>query len=237
LTSPYDDSPFSEFLETPAIHDSNDMLTSPMIDFGADFPESFDLASASLFGGVDAYDYGSPAPPVSKPLPSAAAPELFTISPETPNLDPSSLYPSPRIPSVRRKSTATGTRKNVTPSSLVPLDAPTQPRKYTTPSSTSRKEVPAVFARKRKAAVIEEEDELLEELGPNASEKEQIEWKRRQNTIAARKSRKRKLEHQQHLEDTIESQKQEIEKWKAKYHMLAGFARSHGMNVPDDVDA
>jgi len=175
---------------------------------------------------------------------------LFTISPgtpmiDTPALDPVSLYHAPRFPSTapstgspsttgsRRRTSATGTRKGITPESLVPIDAPTQPRKYVTPSATSRKELPAVFARKRarSQALGDEEDELDSERGPgpNATEKEQIEWKRRQNTLAARKSRKRKLQHQQELEDTVKGLTSEREVWKTRALTFRELLVSHGI--------
>ncbi|TFK26900.1 hypothetical protein FA15DRAFT_547011, partial [Coprinopsis marcescibilis] len=133
----------------------------------------------------------------------------------------------------RRRVNATGTRKGITPDSLVPLDAPTQSRRYTTPSVTSRKELPAVFARKRarSQAFDEEEDELANDPapGPNATEKEQIEWKRRQNTLAARKSRKRKLEHQQMLEKEVRELKTERDTWKTRTLTLQALLASHGV--------
>ncbi|KAF5364976.1 hypothetical protein D9758_008177 [Tetrapyrgos nigripes] len=52
---------------------------------------------------------------------------------------------------------------------------------------------------------VNEEDELAGEVpAPNASKKEQIEWRRRQNTLAVRRSRKRKLERQQMLKNRID---------------------------------
>ncbi|KAE9406088.1 hypothetical protein BT96DRAFT_280455 [Gymnopus androsaceus JB14] len=134
-----------------------------------------------------------------------------------------SLYSSARVPRSgdvqlnrsysnrgRNKSrppsgTATGTRRDLTPASMVPLDAPTQTRNYVLPSSTSRKDNP-LHAQKRSHSQAfsqaQEQDELTEEAppGPNATEIEHIAWRRRQNTIAARKSRRRKLEHQLNLE-------------------------------------
>jgi hypothetical protein len=244
-TSPYDDSPYSDLLMTPVVpelHDMEmhgDMLTSPVIGYNDDL---------QLFGGMTMYPPSkSSDPPV---LDTTNAP--YTMSPETPSLDfvdPTSLYPSPRLPTDkslfptsnpnRRKSSATGTRKNITPESLVPLDAPTQPRKYVTPSATSRKEVPAIFAKKRSRsqALGDEEDELVEEpLAPNATEKEQIEWKRRQNTLAARKSRKRKLQHQQLLEDTVDQLAKEKEVWKTRALTLQHMLQSHGVPSPEFTD-
>ncbi|KAF7288905.1 hypothetical protein MIND_01406500 [Mycena indigotica] len=87
------------------------------------------------------------------------------------------------------------------------LDGPTAPRTYVSPSPTSRKAVPAFFAARRPASLPsdEEEDELTEEPpAANATDQEKIEYKRRQNTLAARRSRKRKVMHQQALEEAVE---------------------------------
>lgn len=228
-----EETPFHDFLTTPVIA-SNDH----------EFAGDFDL-SMPLFGDYE---------PVEQDKQPSAAPALdmdsmFTISPGTPMLDTPSLpmqnSPLPsttQLPSTtpttasgsRRRSAATGTRKGITPSSLVPLDAPTQPRKYVTPSATSRKELPAVFARKRarSQALGDEEDELdgdQQPPGPNATEREQIEWKRRQNTLAARKSRKRKLQHQQDLEENVRTLTREREVWKTRALTFRQLLVSHGI--------
>ncbi|KIY49772.1 hypothetical protein FISHEDRAFT_12872, partial [Fistulina hepatica ATCC 64428] len=139
----------------------------------------------------------------------------------------------PALPIGRRRSTATGTRKNITVQSLVPYDAPIQPRKYASPSATSRKELPAVFAKKRaRSQAFGEEcvDDSDPQPPPNATEREQIEWKRRQNTLAARKSRKRKLEHQQMMEAEIASLKEERDMWKTRAMMLQAVVKENGIS-------
>lgn len=140
----------------------------------------------------------------------------------------------------QRKVAVTGTRKNITPEALVPIDAPTQQRKYLTPSVTSRKEVPAVFARKRArtAAFGDEQDELNEDVRilPSMTEQEQIEAKRRQNTVAARRSRKRKLEYQRELEESVEQYKRESEIWKSKAMTYQALLRSHNIDYPELPD-
>jgi hypothetical protein len=250
LTSPYDDSPFDDdLLTTPAMGsvDMGDILTSPIMDDwnrGQYDEPIFNEAFETLF-------------PVSKPPVDTAPPltvspsidlnGMWTLSPQTPSLDPSifnspSVPPSKPLPTSRRKTAATGTRKNVTPETLVPVDAPTQPRKYITPSVTSRKEVPAVFARKRarSQAFGDEEDQLEDELytlPPNPTEQELIEAKRRQNTIAARRSRKRKLEYQRELEDSVEAMKEERDKWKSLALTCSALLKSHGFESPDFYDA
>ncbi|KAF8811238.1 hypothetical protein BYT27DRAFT_7046594, partial [Phlegmacium glaucopus] len=90
------------------------------------------------------------------------------------------------------------------PDSLLDETAPTQSRNYVTPSATSSKDVPAVFARKRARSTVfgDGEDQLDDSILPPypTPEKDLIEQKRRQGTVAARRSRKRKLEHLQQLE-------------------------------------
>nr|WHL46210.1 bZIP transcription factor [Pleurotus ostreatus] len=224
--TPY--TPFEDDIDTPLFADVP-MLTGPLIS-GLD-------DNMDLFGGVQPESSEKSSQPVVPPLPDHS--QWYTMSPDTPLLDlaPAS-YPSPALdsskpiaPPPRRKSTATGTRKNITPDTLVPLDAPTQPRKYITPSVTSRKEVPATFLRKRgRSQAFNDDDEMPEDApGPNATEKEQIEWKRRQNTLAARKSRKRKLEHQQQLEDQVQALSSDREKWKTRALMLQNMLHSHGI--------
>jgi hypothetical protein len=248
LTSPFDDSPFDDdLLTTPAIGSVDmgaDILTSPIMD---------DWNSGAYDGRPLFNDNFESLFPISKPpvdltpvttvSPSIDLNGMWTLSPQTPSLD-QSTFNSPYVssdkplPTSRRKSTATGTRKNVTPESLVPIDAPTQPRKYITPSATSRKEVPAVFARKRarSQAFGDEEDQLEDEaftLPPNPTEQELIEAKRRQNTIAARRSRKRKLEYQRELEDSVEAMKEERDMWKSRALTYHALIKSHGLDSPD----
>jgi hypothetical protein len=125
----------------------------------------------------------------------------------------------------------TGHRKNLSPSSLLPVNAPTQHRSYRGPSATSRKDIPAfAFAsssrrattsKKRKADADPEdldgdddndEEELTTgKIKPRMGESE-IEAKRRQNTLAARRSRHRKLQYVRELEEKVEAlMKQNIE--------------------------
>jgi Basic region leucine zipper len=137
---------------------------------------------------------------------------------------------------VPTQSLKNGTRKNVNPESLVPLDVPTDPRKYATPSATSRKELPAVFAKKRAQSKPfgdeGEEDGKNPPLPPNASESEQIEWMRRRNTIAARKSRKRKLQYRLELEAAVERMTSEKETWKVRAIAQQEMLRQHGVELP-----
>jgi hypothetical protein len=250
LTSPLDDSPWDDdLLTTPALStlDMGDILTSPIMgDWGSAYDDR------PLFS--DSYEPGLfpiTKSPVDTTPPTTVTPSIDLhgmwsfSSPQTPTLDQSN-FNSPQAPSTkplphRRKSAATGTRKNVTPETLVPIDAPTQPRKYVTPSATSRKELPAVFARKRgrSQAFGDEEDQLEDEvvtLPPNPTEQELIEAKRRQNTIAARRSRKRKLEYQRELEETVEAVTRERDAWKARALTCEALLTSHGVELPELFD-
>lgn len=153
---------------------------------------------------------------------------------------PSVSTSSPNISAVGlRRNEPTGTRKGLTTESLVPYDAPTQTRTYHgPPSATSRKLLPAQFERKRKrqredeGLDSDEEDELIGESSMSAlngvgglgeqeiklsdKEAEAILQKRRQNTLAARRSRARKLQHQRELEDKFEKMKESRDMWKMK---------------------
>ncbi|PCH39830.1 hypothetical protein WOLCODRAFT_23656 [Wolfiporia cocos MD-104 SS10] len=251
LTSPMEDSPWDDFLTTPALGSAemnSEFLTSPAIVDADDFN---DFGGASLFDDslelTAACESQKPSAPATSLPPQPFNFEgMYTIpSPTTPALDPTSLHPSPRVPAAvppstpaasarqsRRLSAPTGTRKNLTPEALVPIDAPIQPRKYVTPSATSRKEVPAVFAKKRaRSQAFGEEDEIDTSNLPQ-SDLDAIEAKRRQNTLAARRSRKRKLEYQRELEITVEQERTEKEMWKARAQMFEALLRSHNLEVP-----
>jgi len=247
LTSPV--SPWEDdLLTTPAFEAdmgmTPDIFTSPALtDFGADFGDHDHMPS--LFGpsGYEGYDdaklnFGSTLGPSDLPLPDMD--DLYKISPGTPALDtPIHHFPlDHERPSVlaARKAVPTGTRKNVTPETLVPFNAPIQPRKYRTPSATSRKELPVTFARKRARTQGpgEEEDDVA---SPTVSEEDAIKAKRLQNTLAARRSRKRKLEYQRELEDAIEAERKEKEAWRARALILEALLRDKGHEVPHMSEA
>jgi len=66
----------------------------------------------------------------------------------------------------------------------------------------------------------------------DATEKQQLEWRRRQNTLAARKSRQRKLQHQLELEETVHALSAERETWRARALMYESLLQSNGIMVP-----
>ncbi|KAF9525876.1 hypothetical protein CPB83DRAFT_858776 [Crepidotus variabilis] len=230
-----EETPYQDFLNTPLVEDDDILFTSPMMTDAPLFPSYIDESLDDQTQLKTPYEIqGAPytISPFSPALESFNDPHNFPSSP--------AIAPSPASSKTstgpRRTSRAIGIRKGVTPNSLLPEEAPTQPRKYTTPSATSKKEIPATFARKRarSTAFGEEEDQLLDnELPLNPTEKDLIEAKRRQNTVAARRSRKRKLEQYQNMEKAREEEKQLKETWKERANVLLATLREHGVNYPD----
>jgi len=242
LTSPL--SPWEDdLLTTPAFEAdmgmTPDIFTSPALtDFGGDHDHMPSLFGPSGYEGYDdaKLNFGSTLGPSDLPLPDMD--NLYKMSPGTPAFDTPSHFPLDfeRPLTGKQKAVPTGTRKNVTPESLVPYNAPIQTRKYRTPSATSRKELPVTFARKRARTqgLGEEEDEVP---GPSVSEEDAIKTKRLQNTLAARRSRKRKLEYQRELEEAIEAERKEKEAWRARALILEALLRDKGHEVPQMSEA
>ncbi|KAH7877267.1 uncharacterized protein C8R40DRAFT_1235957 [Lentinula edodes] len=253
-TSPMDDSPFAPDLSTPIMDAIDEEFGWSGMVGGMDEPIFTDAVS-------DLYDMLVVAEPAKQVAPVDSVAELlnskhlYTIPPSTPALESvDSLYPSPRLPSVsapakpapppipsssRKVSYATGTRRNITPDALLPLDAPTQARRYVAPSSTSPKEV-STKKRSRSEAFADDDDEGHEDEskapGPDATEKEKLEYKRRMSTIAARKSRRRKLEHKLMLEAKVEALEKDTEKWKTRCKVLQEVLRSHAVDFRFEDD-
>ncbi|KAF7302331.1 BZIP domain-containing protein [Mycena chlorophos] len=161
------------------------------------------------------------------------APSSAGSSPTSPS-HPLAPLPSSVGPARTHPSLGTSSRRR--PYDAMPLDAPTASRTYSSPSMTSRRDVPAFFASRRPPShpSDEEEDELTEEPpAANATDQEKIEYKRRQNTLAARRSRKRKLMHQQALEEAVDRLTREKEIWRTRAFMLCNMLRTHGITAPE----
>lgn len=257
--SPLDDTLIADYLNTPLITD-DDMLTSPSMEYadmalfgGVDILDNnakeqdaqsvaqellkqLDMAGLQVISPftpmLDSFQQFSP---YNAPLHSFSAPAPAPV-PTVPTTTTAPAESSTTTTSTRRRSQATGIRKGITPDALLDEEAPTQPRKYTTPSTTSRKEVPAVFARKRarSAAFGDEEDELSSpsSMPLNPTEKDLIEMKRRQNTVAARRSRKRKLEQLLSLETRVQELEKERDMWKSRAETYSGMLNTMGHNIP-----
>jgi len=221
LTSPME-SPFDDFLSTPGLrNDDFADFTSPLIadddDFGAVFHNT------PLFEDVGLFEPSSS----DKRASAVNLDAMYTVSPSTPSLDASPFFnpPSHRLSSVLPP----GTRKNLTPGSLIPLDAPVQSRNYLSPSATSRREP----QRKRsRSDAFGDDDEADKDMG----ELDAVAAKRLQNTLAARRSRRRKLEHQLEMETNLEREKQLKEQWRSRAMTLEALLLSHGIPVPPDLN-
>jgi len=135
----------------------------------------------------------------------------------------------------------TGTRN--TKIQPIAFDAPTLPKSYLTPSATSRKRAPAAITAKmpaakkakqaaqaaREASATPGADVCDDELDPSELPDEllsAIELKRRQNTLAARRSRMRKAGHLAELQDSINVLEGEVADWKQKYAQLEEVVRA-----------
>ncbi|KAG8698486.1 hypothetical protein FRC11_014391, partial [Ceratobasidium sp. 423] len=128
-----------------------------------------------------------------------------------------------------KKTHPTGHRKNLTPEQLLDVEAPTQQRNYYGPSATSRKNIPAGFE-ERRAKIVAKRRRGLGQEGEELSEEQilsaAVEDKRRANTVAARRSRQRKLEHVKHLEQQLEEKNLEVELWKERAIAAENIVRS-----------
>jgi hypothetical protein len=228
LTSPME-SPFDDFLSTPGLRNDDFAadFTSPLIADGDDFGAPFH--NTPLFDDIGLFEPPSSSdkrPPPS--LPAAMNLEaMYTVSPATPALDASPLFTS--SPHRLSSSLPTGTRKNLTPGSLIPLDAPVQPRNYLAPSATSRRE--STPRKRSRTEALDDDDEAFKDMG----ELDAVAAKRLQNTLAARRSRRRKLEHQLELETNLEREKQLKEQWRSRAMTLEALLLSHGIPVPPPI--
>ena len=226
LTSPME-SPFDDFLSTPGLR-SDDFapdFTSPLIADGDDFGAHFN--DTPLFDDIGLFEPLSDKRTAASMFPTAHLDDMYTISPATPALDASPLFAPP--PPRHSSNPPTGTRKNLTPDALIPLDAPVQPRNYLTPSVTSRKDLP----RKRsRSDALGDDDEANEDVG----EVDSVAAKRLQNTLAARRSRKRKLEHQLEIEANLDRERQQKEQWRSRALTLEALLLSHGIPVPPTMN-
>lgn len=102
-----------------------------------------------------------------------------------------------------------GFRKGVTADNLLDLGAPIQDRHYVTPSATSRKLVPVSVAKSfNPASKRSASDAGLENVDRDAL-LAHIEAKRQANTLAARRSRQRKLDSMKALQDKVSVLEQE----------------------------
>lgn len=221
-----------------------EVIPAPVVKPAYDLENLYEMTPLDVpLDSFDTSDILAGIPLIAPPAPASATPAVVspldvadkktTRATTRASTTTTTSTPAPRPTVPRRRTGVTGLRKGVTPESLLDEDAPTQPRKYVTPSSTSRKEIPAVFARKRaRSAAFPDEEDQLDELPPNPTELDLIEQKRRQNTVAARRSRKRKLEYYQSLERALAQERALKEAWTERTNMLLGVLHHHGISFP-----
>lgn len=168
---------------SPALADADSFEFPPL--FGNDAYSSLAVNPANLTKKDDT-------------MPATIDSAMLYTMPKTPTVQPTEL--SAPVSSSTRKPQPTGFRKGVTPAVMVPFDAPTQSRTYLSESKTARKEIPAAFQHKAKKR---QREEMLDDDEIPADIQDQIEAKRRLNTLAARRSRQRKaqtaLENEQRI--------------------------------------
>lgn len=177
--------------------------------------------------------------PYEYSLESLSSPALYRPSFISSSIDAAGgMYSAARLGTCPGSNMTCGKRRS--PDNSIPLDAPTQTRNYRIPSSTSRKDIPSSFSTKRNphpGYSEGEEDELEEERpGIPSNDQEEIEKRRRKNTIAARKSRMKKLEQRVALEQAVERLTTEREVWKTRALTLRSLLTSHGIPCPDFND-
>lgn len=209
------------FGPSPIVINSNQgACTTPNLD-------SLQLRSAHLgFESLDAL-----LPVSDSPIsPSADTRDLF--SPTTSPLFADSHSTRPEgvrsVSDPGKRTQPTGHRKNLTPEQLLDVEAPTQQRNYYGPSATSRKLVPSGFEERRAKIVAKRRRGLGvdgEEVSEDAILNAAVEDKRRANTVAARRSRQRKLEYVKTLEQQLEEKDREIELWKERAIAAEGIVR------------
>ncbi|KAF9449970.1 hypothetical protein P691DRAFT_666278 [Macrolepiota fuliginosa MF-IS2] len=179
--------------------------------------------------------------PFEYSLESISSPALFRPTFIAPSVDAAGgVYAAPRPTQCPGPNTSHAGKRRSS-EGQIPLDAPTQPRRYVTPSVTSRKDVPSFFNNnKRRSQSFPsdgEEDELEEErTGLPSNDQEEIAKRRRKNTIAARKSRQKKLEQKAALEQAVERLTTEREIWRTRALTLRSLLTSHGIPCPDFND-
>lgn len=174
-------------------------------------------------------------------------PPPFDISPSSVSTDLESMFPRPSsLPHSRSISSDSmlGYIQRPHPSldlyksnhSEGPLQRSEQstPRLSVTPPTnrTQKSPISRRFSRSHTYS-DDEEDPLDRPLPENATEQEKIDWRRRQNTLAARKSRKRKQDQMQQLQDDVQRLSKEKDVWKERALMMKQLLISHGLPSPN----
>ncbi|KAJ1026775.1 hypothetical protein NDA16_002072 [Ustilago loliicola] len=152
------------------------------------------------------------APPALAPAPAPVAPASTPVatSEETKSYSPVAMdrrISSSSSNKTTDASSSRGTKRRLDSTDLLPLDAPIQKRTYYTVSATSRRDTAASAATEVDEFAAEEA--IRREKDPRVA-------KRLSNTLAARRSRRRKAEELRLLHEKIEALSGEVESWKRR---------------------
>lgn len=247
-------SPFDGLYSSPFVGGDFGTPGTPDFDFtcAGELPSLF----ANSFGGiapaavddVQGWDLTVPPAPTMHAQPSPAGAvspvmlQLDSPAPEPVAVAVADVKPAVEASEQHVKDKFTGTRN--TKIQPIAFDAPTLPKSYLIPSATSRKRAPAAITAKMPAAkkakqaaqaareasatpgLLDAGDEGLDPSELPDELLSAIELKRRQNTLAARRSRMRKAGHLAELQDTISGLEGEVAEWKAKCAQLEALVRS-----------
>ena len=212
-----------DFIRTPGSRNDDfpSYFAPPLIAdgdyFAAPYPSTSLFDDAGLFEPPSSSDKREATPRSS----AVNLDNMYTISPSTPALDASPFVPSPHRSS---SGPPTGIRKH-TPDTSTPLDAPVRSRNNSLPPATPRRDASLKRSRTEAFGDDEESSKYVAELDTTA-------FSRLQNTLAARRSRRRKLEHKSELEASLERERQLKEQWRSRAMTLEAVLFSHGIPVP-----
>jgi len=173
-------------------------------------------------------------------------PPPFDISPSSASTDLDSMFPSPSslphsrsissdsmLEFVQRHPSLDCYKSNHTAGPLQRSEQPT-PRLSVTPPTYRTQKLPTSRRFSRSHPYSDDDEDPLERpLPENATEQEKIDWRRRQNTLAARKSRKRKQDQMQQLQDDVQRLSKEKDVWKERALMMKQLLISHGLPSPN----
>lgn len=172
----------------------------------------------------------------------------FDISPTSASTDLDSMFPSPSslphsrsissdsmLEFVQRAHPSLDLYKSNHTAGSLQRSEQTTPRLSLTPPNASRTQKLPTTRRYSRSHTYsdDEEDPLDRPLPENATEQEKIDWRRRQNTLAARKSRKRKQDQMQQLQDDVQRLSKEKDVWKERALMMKQLLVSHGLPSPN----
>ena len=175
---------------------------------------SFDISSAGTSASTDMIDSVFPRPSSLPHSRSISSLDFVQRAPSHPSLG---LYKSNHTAEPLQQSEQSIPRLSVSPPSA----------HRTQKSPTSRR-----FSRSHPYS-DDDEEPLDRPLPENATEQEKIEWRRRQNTLAARKSRKRKHDQLQQLQDDVQRLSKEKDVWRERALMMKQLLISHGLPSPN----